>query len=93
MPVPQKPRVQPRPASLPDPYKKSIPAIRTGFASDWDALKSKARSVGFPVKFKNITGSSVGLGEVLNEAKLERLEQRVRDALAKHNGGLQVLKA
>lgn len=94
MPVQQKPKAKTQSKTpLPDPYRRSVPAIRSKYATDWDSVKNKARSVGFPVEFKNIASSPVGLGVIRDAEHLERLEQQIRDALEKHSDGLQVLKA
>ena len=92
MPVAPKRKVVTQPARV-DPYRNTTVVKRKNFAKNWDELKSAAVSVGYPVKLKNVAGSSVGLGTIPNADRLKALEQQIRDALEKHSSGLQVLSA
>lgn len=60
----------------------------------WDGVKTRASSVGFPIKILGPYGA-IGIGKIATETALEKSEQRIRDVLKNQKcdkKGLQVLK-
>lgn len=76
----------------PDPYKlPSAPLGRNVFTT-FAALKDGVNRIGFPHKYKNIAGGTVGLGEIKTKEQFEDLEQQIQDVLERNSAGLKVIK-